>query len=255
LLNWYEAKFGRPRQVIAAGKFDGRPGLRLQLVHITRPAADNAIVTRTIKTAVTTAAGRARLALANALAGIPGWYRAALPPPATVGGQITQQAQFDQNVIEPLAGPTGRAILEAEAAPTPVRQPGSTATACPRARRRYPSSPCTARATAQSALRPSTGMPYRSGPSACLRQIFVRRGGHCSFTASEEVVTLRGLQTRLNTGRWPALNPARLNAGALGLPPAYQQVIDWVSGPTTVTPAFVTDQPGRLLRPSPHTRY
>jgi hypothetical protein len=60
---------------------------------------------------------------------------------------------------------------------------------------------------------------------------------------------------RLNTGRWPALNPARLNAGALGLPAAYQQVIDWVSVPTTVTPAFVTDQPGRLLRPSPHTRY
>lgn len=52
------------------------------------------------------------------------WYRAALPPPATVGGQITQQAQFDQNVMEPLAGPTGRAILEAEAGANPSSNTG-----------------------------------------------------------------------------------------------------------------------------------
>jgi pimeloyl-ACP methyl ester carboxylesterase len=282
------------------------PDSGLELVHITNPAADNAIVTKTIQAAVTTPAGRARLALANALADVPGWYRAALPPPATVDDQIIQQAQFDQIAIEPLTGPTGRAALEAQAGGNPstnigvnyrhqlahsdqlrvvqqaYREAGLSLNAdlqrlnaAPRARadanaaswlNRYgipagtTSMPVlTMHGTSDGAVGAEAEHWYaaqvrRNGDPANLRQIFVRRGGHCSFTASEEVVALSSLQARLDTGRWPVLKPAGLNAEALSLGSAYQQVIDWVSGPTTVNPAFVTYHPHKVLRPSHYTR-
>jgi len=57
----------------------------------------------------------------------------------------------------------------------------------------------------------------------------------------------------LDTGRWPVLYPAGLNTQALSLGPAYQQVIDWVSGPTTVSPAFTLYHPYQVLRPVPDT--
>jgi hypothetical protein len=92
--------------------------------------------------------------------------------------------------------------------------------------------------------------PPRGDP-ANLRQIYVDRGGHCSFTAAEEIVALRSLQDRLDTHRWPRLDPAALNARALSVGPTYQQVFDWVSSPATVTPAFVTrpSAPGPAAQP------
>jgi hypothetical protein len=96
------------------------------------------------------------------------------------------------------------------------------------------------------------GQARRDGVPAGLRQVYVDRGGHCSFTAAEEIVALRSLQSRLGTHRWPRLDPAALNARALQLGPPYQQVFDWVSGPATVTPAFVTYHPRQVLRPSPY---
>lgn len=64
--------------------------------------------------------------------------------------------------------------------------------------------------------------------SQLLRQAFVHRAGHCTFTPAETIAALRALESRLNTGKWAgATDPDQLNAAAatLGtlnyLPPAY----------------------------------
>ena len=61
-----------------------------------------------------------------------------------------------------------------------------------------------------------------------LREAFVHRAGHCTFTPAETVAALHALLTRLNTGHWGsvttpvALNTAAAALGALNvLPPAY----------------------------------
>lgn len=280
------------------------PDSGLELVHITQPATDSAIVTAVIQDALATPAGRARLALANAVADVPGWYRAALPPPATIEDQIIQQAQFDLIALEPLTGPTGRAVLEARAGGNPSWNAGvnyqrqlahsnehslveqayrdaglslhadlQRLAAAPRihadanaaAWLNHYGTPAgttnvpvlTMHGTSDGAVGAEAehwyvGQVRRNGDPANLRQTYVNRGGHCSFTAAEEIVALHALQARLDTGRWPLLNPADLNTQALSLGPAYQQVVDWVSGPTTVRPAFTTYHPRQLLRPTPY---
>lgn len=281
------------------------PDSGLELAHITQPAADSAIVTAVIQDALATPAGRARLALANAVADVPGWYRAALPPPTAVEDQIIQQAQFDLIALEPLTGPAGRAVLEARAGGNPSWNAGvnyqrqlahsserrlveqayrdanlsldadlQRLAAAPRIQAdanaarwlSHYGTPAgttnvpvlTMHGTSDGAVGAQAehwyaGQVRRNGDPANLRQIYVNRGGHCSFTAAEEIIALRALQARMDTGRWPTLNPADLNTHALSLGSAYQQVVDWVSGPTTVSPAFTTYHPHQILRPSPYT--
>jgi hypothetical protein len=64
------------------------------------------------------------------------------------------------------------------------------------------------------------------GDRAELRQMFVNRGGHCVFTASEEITALRTLVRRLDDGRWPSASPAALNAEAGLLGPEQQTIFD-----------------------------
>lgn len=90
-----------------------------------------------------------------------------------------------------------------------------------------------------------------NGDPAKLRQLYVRRGGHCSFTASEEITTLEQLVTRVRTGSWPRLSPAALNTAARGFDPHYQFAFDFstfTDGPAT--PAFTEFTPPKFLRPS-----
>ncbi|MFF7472652.1 alpha/beta hydrolase [Streptomyces sp. NPDC008092] len=59
-----------------------------------------------------------------------------------------------------------------------------------------------------------------SGDGALLRQAYVRRQGHCTFTTAETVAALHALEHRVETGRWDdAATPAALqrSATALGL--------------------------------------
>jgi len=75
-----------------------------------------------------------------------------------------------------------------------------------------------------------------AGDERLLRQAFVGRAGHCSFTPGELVAAFRALVHRLDTGRWDdRTTPAALNAAAasLGLGPS----------------AFVRFEPTRFLRP------
>ena len=78
----------------------------------------------------------------------------------------------------------------------------------------------------------------RAGEQHSLRQIFVHRAGHCTFTPAETVIALDNLIDRLDTGRWPKLEPTTLNAEAAAL------------GPLNVAaPSFIEFQPAPFLRP------
>jgi pimeloyl-ACP methyl ester carboxylesterase len=52
------------------------------------------------------------------------------------------------------------------------------------------------------------------GDAALFRQIYVNRAGHCAFTSAETIAAFEVLETRLNSGRWPSLDPLQLNFDA-----------------------------------------
>ena len=76
------------------------------------------------------------------------------------------------------------------------------------------------------------------GHNRLLRRIFVHRAGHCTFTPAETVTALVNLSQRLDTGRWPDLDPTVLNAEAATL------------GPLNIGPSsFIRFEPAEFLRP------
>lgn len=83
----------------------------------------------------------------------------------------------------------------------------------------------------------------RAGNSHLLRQAFVERAGHCTFTPAETIALFQKLFQRLDTGRWPDLSPAGLNAAATALGPA----LNVFAGPTP--PQFIDFRPLPFLRP------
>lgn len=82
------------------------------------------------------------------------------------------------------------------------------------------------------------GTVHRAGDQRSLRQIFVHRAGHCTFTPAETVTALLNLTAKLDTGHWPDLEPATLNSEAA------------VLGPLNVAaPSFIEFDPAPFLRP------
>jgi hypothetical protein len=74
--------------------------------------------------------------------------------------------------------------------------------------------------------------------SSLLRQTFVHRAGHCTFTPAETVTALNTLLHRLDTGHWGTIDPAVLNAEATAL------------GPLNIAPpSFLQFHPTAFLRP------
>jgi pimeloyl-ACP methyl ester carboxylesterase len=71
-----------------------------------------------------------------------------------------------------------------------------------------------------------------------LRQIYVHRAGHCTFTPAETVTALGVLLDRLDTGKWSGLSPDDLNGAAAQLGPL-----------NTAPPSFFSFSPGPFLRP------
>lgn len=69
---------------------------RLQLVRITDPAANVGRFVDVVQAATANPGGRARLALANALAEIPGWLDATQPRPPDVADQVFWQGVWDR---------------------------------------------------------------------------------------------------------------------------------------------------------------
>lgn len=77
-----------------------------------------------------------------------------------------------------------------------------------------------------------------AGDSNLLRQTFVHRAGHCTFTPAETVTALGKLLERLDTGDWPDLDANVLNADAAAL------------GPLNIAPpSFLRFRPAPFLRP------
>ena len=77
--------------------------------------------------------------------------------------------------------------------------------------------------------------------SQLLRQAFVHRAGHCTFTPAETIAALQALVKRLDTGKWTTLaDPASLDTAAIALGPVLN-----------VAPAsYIAFEPAPFLRPS-----
>jgi len=87
-----------------------------------------------------------------------------------------------------------------------------------------------------------------AGHSRLLRETFIHRAGHCAFTPAETITALGNLITRLDTGRWPDLHPATLNAEAAALGPNFN--IFAAGGKIIPTaPAFDPFRVTEFLRP------
>ncbi len=89
-----------------------------------------------------------------------------------------------------------------------------------------------------------------AGNSSLLRQTFVHRAGHCTFSPAETITAFRTLVDRIDTGQWSGTDASTMNAqaGALG---ASGNFI-FVGDPVTlfpVAPSFITYTPGQFLRP------
>jgi hypothetical protein len=86
---------------------------------------------------------------------------------------------------------------------------------------------------------------YRSvvqdaGKSGLLRQDFVSRAGHCTFTPAETIVAFQALIHRVNTGSWgDSTDPGVLNAAAAALGSPYN----------VAPPSYVDFTPTPFLRP------
>lgn len=72
-----------------------------------------------------------------------------------------------------------------------------------------------------------------------LRQRFIHRAGHCTMTPAETIAAFNALVLRVNTGEWPDLAPADLNAAASALGP----------GANIVAPAYIPFRPTVFPRP------
>jgi hypothetical protein len=79
-----------------------------------------------------------------------------------------------------------------------------------------------------------------AGDNSLLRQVFVHRAGHCTFTPAETVTAFQTLINRMDSGRWEnSTNPALMNQEATALGPTLN----------TVPPSFINFQPTVFLRP------
>jgi pimeloyl-ACP methyl ester carboxylesterase len=89
------------------------------------------------------------------------------------------------------------------------------------------------------------------GNPSRLRQLYLDRGDHGPLSTADEVLALQALLTRVETGHWPDLRPATLNAQAATFTPQQQTVFDiYTFSDKVLPPAFTDQQPPRALRPS-----
>jgi hypothetical protein len=85
-----------------------------------------------------------------------------------------------------------------------------------------------------------------AGSGDLLRQVYVHRAGHCTFTPAETIAALQVLLKRLDTGRWEnaALQPAALNSQALAQAAALNSFFGYAA-----PPSFITFSPAPFPRP------
>lgn len=86
---------------------------------------------------------------------------------------------------------------------------------------------------------------HAAGSGDELRQLWVHRGGHCSFTMAELLTALEALVTRIDDGTWPTLDPDRLNGTAL----RHGTAANVLRTGTAATPGFFDYRPAAFPRP------
>jgi hypothetical protein len=84
--------------------------------------------------------------------------------------------------------------------------------------------------------------------SRLLRQTFIDRAGHCTFTPAETIAAVGTLMTRLETGQWPSIEANTLNGDAAALGPMFN-IFDVGGTIVPVPPAFIDFEPAPYLRP------
>lgn len=276
------------------------PSSGLQLVNITNTSWNLLIAQEMLAKAQLTAQGRARLALAFAMADVPGWFVPTLPEPAA---DDFNSREFNQYLWAQESGLlfnfVFRAELERRAGGNPswntgvdyrkqlelsvnrdevvalYRQAGLSLNADLQTLANTPRIASSSKAlsyltqniTFDGQLRMpvltmhTTGdglVPVQNeeayasvvraaGSQKLLRQLFVRRAGHCAFTAAETITALQALVRRLDTGAWDALDPQALNQKAATLG-ASLNVLP-IAIPIRASPAFAPYHPAPFLRP------
>jgi pimeloyl-ACP methyl ester carboxylesterase len=280
------------------------PASDLQLVHISDPDANRTAAINLVLNSMGSAQGRARLALAGAIADMPPWSSPTQPQPVDLDTQLSQQGQagyygillsflvgVDRAALEHLAGgnPTwnvgvdyrsqlsrssqrdlaerayqaagldldadlDRLASTARVAPDPSALAYQALYGTPRGTTRAPV--LTVHTTGDGLTPPEHQRQYANqvnvhGDPGQLRQLYVPRGGHCTFTASEEIVALRTMFTRIDTGTWATTDPATLTTEAAMFGPEYQSVHLTNDQYAQVTPAFVAYAPALYPRPFP----
>lgn len=77
-----------------------------------------------------------------------------------------------------------------------------------------------------------------AGDSSLLRQVFVHRAGHCTFTPAETISAFQTLVERIDKGHWQGTDPTDMNADAAALG----------SAANVAPPSFIRFHPGQFLR-------
>jgi hypothetical protein len=89
-----------------------------------------------------------------------------------------------------------------------------------------------------------------AGDTDLLRQAFVHRAGHCSFTPAERIGALQALLHRVDTGGWDdATAPDQLNPAAATLGPGLNLLLLSATVQVPTPPAFLAYAPAPYLRP------
>ena len=89
-----------------------------------------------------------------------------------------------------------------------------------------------------------------AGDAGLLRQAFVHRAGHCTFTPAERIAALQALVHRVETGAWAdATAPERLNPAATALGAGLNILLLSATTQVPTPPAFQAYAPGPFLRP------
>jgi pimeloyl-ACP methyl ester carboxylesterase len=88
-----------------------------------------------------------------------------------------------------------------------------------------------------------------TGKAALLRRTFVHRAGHCAFSPAETLTALSNLIHRLDTGVWPDLDSATLNAEAAAFGPTLNVAVRQDNVLISVPPSFFDFSPAPFLRP------
>lgn len=89
---------------------------------------------------------------------------------------------------------------------------------------------------------------HKAGNGAFLRQTFVHRANHCSFTPAETIAAFQTLIDRLDTGHWGDTSAQALDRRAADVGAQYN-VFGGSSGVVPTAPAFIPYHPAVFLRP------